>query len=117
MTSNITTSNEALCTFSPDSTEYHILQVAASLMTKLAKEQGCDHLLFKVDNVYFDIDQAWIYTTIVAHNTNAIPRSVLGSWQALTPKLQFDILTTGDDVTALTTLLLPTVKNDISMLV
>lgn len=53
---------------------------------------GNSNIQYEVGETYFDFGQGWKWTTIIAHDRTREKDSVLGSWQALTPKDQENIL-------------------------
>jgi hypothetical protein len=65
------------------SQEYKALESAAALLTAVA-----NRTTYKVEGVYFDIGQGWMWTTVVAYRDDGV------SWQALTPR-EHNLITDG----------------------
>ena len=73
----------ALKIFNHDTEEYNRLAKVADALTAIS-EHGTS---YKVKDVYFDLGQNWMYTTIIAYPVNS------GNYQALSPREQEDALT------------------------
>lgn len=76
-------SNEYLKVFPPDSIEFQQLQMAAILLNQM-----CTDRQFHVQVTYYDFGQHWLYTTLIAMNTDTQT-----TYQALQPNEQ-EILVT-----------------------
>ena len=79
---------DALQIFADGSWEKDRLGKAAGLLTKLSPKG----LTYAVEDTYFDYGQNWRYTTLIATNPAERPGSVLGRWQAFTPREQSELL-------------------------
>lgn len=79
---------EIIRTYEPDTDAYARLTTAARVLTAVSPK----HITYKVEDTYFDYGQNWMWTTIIAYDSNAC----FGSYQALCPRDYEDILTTDD---------------------
>lgn len=74
----------AIKTFDYTTPEYKRLQKSAVMLTE-ASEHGT---FYRVETIYFDYGQDWLWTTLVAHTADG------NSYQALSPREQEDLLFT-----------------------
>lgn len=72
-----------LTTFPSNSNEYYSLE---RLMTRL--NELSTKIKYKIQTVYFDAGQNWLYTTLIAYDTTKSSNDIISSWQALTPNDQ-----------------------------
>ena len=64
-----------ITTYEVGTTQYKALQSAARILTS----ESPTGAQYYVDDVYFDVGQGWMWTTIIAKRSNG------DSWQALNP--------------------------------
>lgn len=67
--------------FRKETKAYKALEAAAAMLTACAKRT-----VYYVDDVYFDLGQGWMWTTVIAHRDDG------ATWQALNPYEQ-DLIT------------------------
>lgn len=82
--------------FEKDSPEYKNLE---KLGAKL-HEMSAHGTEYKVENVYFDLGQDWVWTTLVAYKPYTNQRTgklEYSSWQALYPRGHEECVLFGDD--------------------
>lgn len=70
----------------PGTPEYQKLKIAAQMLTTFSTK-GIE---YRVENVYFDYDQDWWWTTIIAYAPTET--GILRTWQALYPVQEEQIL-------------------------
>lgn len=88
---------EHLTTFNPNSAEYDSLQRLRDKLNSIS-----ERIKYKIETIYFDAGQNWLYTTLIAYDTQCLANDILSSWQALTPNDQKTALFgTSDEVDAL----------------
>lgn len=80
--------------YEKDSKEYKALEAAAALMNVMSKtvEKG---IKFTVQDVYFDLGQDWMWTTISAKNKDG------NTWQVLCPR-DHELITDVGNIDAIT---------------
>ena len=82
--------------FDKESAEYKRLEVLGKMLTE-ASPHGTE---YRVENVYFDFGQDWMWTTLVAYRLRADLRTgelKYSSWQALYPAVHELCVELGDD--------------------
>lgn len=88
----LVTSNDCIQVFPENTEPYNQL---CNVADKLNMKDDLRYF-FTVENTYYDYDQDWLWTTIIAHDSNLSPaelaRDPFASFQALSPKDQADIL-------------------------
>ena len=74
--------NGVIKTFGIGSKERGLLEEVAKELTEKSPS-GC---VYRVEETYFDFGQDWWWTTVIAHRKNG------DSWQALSPRVQEEVL-------------------------
>lgn len=71
-----------ITTYKKGTPQYTALEAASKLL-EVSSKKGTK---YAVEDVYFDLGQNWMWTTVIAYDRNG------GSWQALNPREQ-DLIT------------------------
>lgn len=75
-------------TYAPDTDAYKRLELAGFILHVLSP----NGTIYKVEDVYFDLGQNWMWTTLIAYHPNG------SEWQAFCPRDYEKILLTNDMV-------------------